>query len=83
MLSQKLYLPLNGKCKDRYSIPLLQQKYLARRAGLELEELRLKMKELDRLMQIGEIETQKTANKTFKIIRSFLDSSNATEVRAP
>ncbi len=79
MLSQKLMLPMSNDTRKTYVVTLKEQQELARRFGLSVDQVCSELGRLKTLMEAGTVPSQKTANKTKKIIDAHFESSNATE----
>jgi hypothetical protein len=73
----KLMLPMAENQGRDYAVTELEQQDLARRYGLQLGEVRVRLKELREKMLSGDPAPQKTGNKTRLIIAVHFESSNA------
>ena len=79
MLSQKLFLPMSNDTRKTYAVTLKEQQDLARKFGLSVDQVCSELGRLKKLMDVGVVLPQKTANKTKQIITAHFESSNATE----
>lgn len=76
-MTMKLMLPMAENTGRDYAVTASEQQDLARRYGLSLSEVRVRMLELREKMLAGNPAPQKTGNKTKLIIAAYLESSNA------
>jgi hypothetical protein len=76
-MTQKIMLPMAASAKRDYAVTCKEQSALAGRYGIKLADVRDRMFELSELMASGEIQPQKTGNKTKLVINSYIESSNA------
>lgn len=79
MLSKKLFLPMSCEPSRDYAVTLLEQRHLARRFGLEMHQVASELIDLRERFARGELQPQKSATKTRRIINAHFERSNATE----
>ena len=78
-MSLKIMLPMAERAKREYAVTSLEQQDLARKFGLTVDQVRLELANLKKLMTDGAIVPVVTANRTKKIIKAHFESSNAIE----
>lgn len=78
-MTQKIMLPMAPSAGREYVVTVSEQKALAGRYGMKTKAICACLFELRSLMEAGEIQPQKTGNKTKAIIAAHIESSNVTE----
>lgn len=72
-MTDKIMLPMAANAGREYTVTLSEQQDLARRYGLRLEAVKASLEVLQSRMLSGEVDLQKTANKTRQAIAAHIE----------
>ena len=69
-MTEKIMLPMAETACRQYAVTLSEQNDLARRFGLSIDDVRIKLSKLSDQLSVGVVQPQKTGNKTKAIIEA-------------